>query len=186
MNAAASVSERPMLNTTGFARVLIYHATGMRTSSTAHIPCTMTKRVLSIPLKYPTKQYASERTKLSMELERARRAMWDGMLTAAALGELFEMGLGQIGYAAEVAMEHHLVLTCDPIGGLVQIPCIERNAVAAMRAINALSLANFLSETSKISFDTVVHTMYETGRDLNRVYRETAEGGLAKNYHPEK
>lgn len=62
----------------------------------------------------------------------------------------------------------------------MQIPCIERNAVAAMRAINALSLANFLSETSKISFDTVVHTMYETGRDLNRVYRETAEGGLAK------
>ena len=107
-------------------------------------------------------------------------------MTAAALGELFEMGLGQIGYAAEVAMEHHLGLTCDPIGGLVQIPCIERNAVAAMRAINALSLANFLSETSKISFDTVVHTMYETGRDLNRVYRETAEGGLAKNYHPEK
>ncbi len=107
-------------------------------------------------------------------------------MTAAALGELFEMGLGQIGYAAEVAMEHHLGLTCDPIGGLVQIPCIERNAVAAMRAINALSLANFLSETSKISFDTVVHTMYETGRDLNRVYRETAEGGLAKNYRPEK
>ena len=107
-------------------------------------------------------------------------------MTAAALGELFEMGLGQIGYAAEVAMEHHLGLTCDPIGGLVQIPCIERNAVAAMRAINALSLANFRSETSKISFDTVVHTMYETGRDLNRVYRETAEGGLAKNYHPEK
>ena len=107
-------------------------------------------------------------------------------MTAAALGELFAMGLGQIGYAAEVAMEHHLGLTCDPIGGLVQIPCIERNAVAAMRAINALSLANFLSETSKISFDTVVHTMYETGRDLNRVYRETAEGGLAKNYHPDK
>ena len=107
-------------------------------------------------------------------------------MTAAALGELFEMGLGQIGYAAEVAMEHHLGLTCDPIGGLVQIPCIERNAVAAMRAINALSLANFLSETSKISFDTVVHTMYETGRDLNRVYRETAEGGLAKNYRPGK
>ena len=107
-------------------------------------------------------------------------------MTAAALGELFAMGLGQIGYAAEVAMEHHLGLTCDPIGGLVQIPCIERNAVAAMRAINALSLANFLSETSKISFDTVVHTMYETGRDLNRVYRETAEGGLAKNYRPDK
>ena len=103
-------------------------------------------------------------------------------MTAAALAELFGMGLDQIDYAAEVAMEHHLGLTCDPIGGLVQIPCIERNAVAAMRAINALSLANFLSSTSKISFDMVVDTMYETGRDLNRLYRETAEGGLAKKY----
>jgi len=103
-------------------------------------------------------------------------------MTAAALGELFEMGLGQIEFAAEVAMEHHLGLTCDPINGLVQIPCIERNAVAAMRAINALSLANFLADTRKITFDTVVHTMYETGRDLSRRYRETAEGGLAKNY----
>ena len=103
-------------------------------------------------------------------------------MAAAALAELYHQNLDQVEYAAEVAMEHHLGLTCDPIGGLVQIPCIERNAVAAMRAINALSLANFLSETSKISFDTVVHTMYETGRDLNRVYRETAEGGLAKNY----
>ena len=106
-------------------------------------------------------------------------------MTAAALAELFEMGLDQIDYAAEVAMEHHLGLTCDPIGGLVQIPCIERNAVASMRAINAVSLANFLASTSKISFDTVVRTMYETGRDLNRVYRETAEGGLAKLYRPE-
>ena len=92
------------------------------------------------------------------------------------------MSVGQIEYAAEVALEHHLGLTCDPICGLVQIPCIERNAVAAMRAINALSLANFLSETRKISFDMVVHTMYETGRDLNFRYRETAEGGLAKMY----
>ena len=104
-------------------------------------------------------------------------------MTAAALGELFEMGIDQIEYAAEVAMEHHLGLTCDPIGGLVQIPCIERNAVAAMRAINALSLANFLTSTRKISFDLVVKTMYETGRDLSRRYRETAEGGLAKNYN---
>ena len=106
-------------------------------------------------------------------------------MTAAALAELFEMGVGQIEYAAEVAMEHHLGLTCDPIGGLVQIPCIERNAVAAMRAINALSLANFLASTSKISFDMVVETMYETGRDMNHLYRETAEGGLAKNYRRE-
>lgn len=103
-------------------------------------------------------------------------------MTAAALGELFEMGLDQIEYAAEVAMEHHLGLTCDPIGGLVQIPCIERNAVAAMRAINALSLANFLSGTRKISFDMVVQTMYETGLDMSHRYRETSEGGLAKLY----
>ena len=77
---------------------------------------------------------------------------------------------------------HHLGLTCDPICGLVQIPCIERNAVAAMRAINAVRIANFLTATRKISFDTVVKTMYETGRDLSGRYRETAEGGLAKNY----
>ena len=103
-------------------------------------------------------------------------------MAAAALGELFEMGIDQIEYAAEVALEHHLGLTCDPIGGLVQIPCIERNAVAAMRAINAVRIANFLTATRKISFDMVVETMYQTGRDLNRIYRETAEGGLAKLY----
>jgi len=103
-------------------------------------------------------------------------------MAAAALAELFEMGIDQIEYAAEVALEHHLGLTCDPIGGLVQIPCIERNAVAAMRAINALSLANFLSNTRKISFDLVVQTMYETGKDMSSGYRETSEGGLAKLY----
>lgn len=103
-------------------------------------------------------------------------------MASAALCELHGMELDQIEYAAEMAMEHHLGLTCDPIGGLVQIPCIERNAVAAMRAINALSLANFLTETRKISFDMVVRTMYETGRDLFSKYRETSEGGLAKNY----
>lgn len=103
-------------------------------------------------------------------------------MASAALCELHEMSLDQIEYAAEVALEHHLGLTCDPICGLVQIPCIERNAVAAMRAINALSLANFLSETRKISFDMVVRTMYETGRDLNFRYRETSAGGLAKLY----
>jgi L-serine dehydratase len=103
-------------------------------------------------------------------------------MAAAALGELYEMELGQIEYAAEVAMEHHLGLTCDPVGGLVQIPCIERNAVAAMRAINAVSLADFLSDSRKISFDLVIQTMYETGKDMSRSYRETAEGGLAKLY----
>ena len=103
-------------------------------------------------------------------------------MAAAALAELFEMGIDQVEYAAEVALEHHLGLTCDPIGGLVQIPCIERNAVAAMRAINAVRISNFLFTTRKISFDMVVRTMYETGRDLNHIYRETAEGGLAKQY----
>lgn len=103
-------------------------------------------------------------------------------MATAALSELRELSLGQIEYAAEVAMEHHLGLTCDPICGLVQIPCIERNAVAAMRAINASSLAYFLSNSRKISFDLVVKTMYETGKDLKRSYRETAEGGLAKLY----
>ena len=103
-------------------------------------------------------------------------------MASAALSETFEMGVDQIECAAEVAMEHYLGLTCDPVCGLVQIPCIERNAVAAMRAINCLSLANFLSNTRKISFDLVVKTMYETGKDINTRYRETAEGGLAKNY----
>lgn len=103
-------------------------------------------------------------------------------MASAALAELHEMGLNQIEYAAEVAMEHHLGLTCDPIGGLVQIPCIERNAVAAMRAINALSLANFLASSSKLRFDMVVKVMYETGKNLLSEYRETSSGGLAKHY----
>ena len=103
-------------------------------------------------------------------------------MAAAALGELFGMGLGQIEYAAEVAMEHHLGLTCDPINGLVQIPCIERNAVAAMRSINALSLANFLADSRKLSFDMVIKVMYETGKHLRSDYRETSSGGLAKHY----
>lgn len=104
-------------------------------------------------------------------------------MASAALCELFEMGIDQIEYAAEVAMEHHLGLTCDPVCGLVQIPCIERNAVAAMRAINALSLANFLYASRKVSFDVVVETMYQTGKDLSHLYRETSEGGLARLYN---
>ncbi len=103
-------------------------------------------------------------------------------MAAAALSELHFMDLDQIEYAAENAMEHYLGLTCDPVCGLVQIPCIERNAVAAMRAINALSLANFLTSTRKVKFDTVVDTMYQTGKDLMHKYRETSEGGLAANY----
>ena len=90
------------------------------------------------------------------------------------------LDIDKIEYAAEIAIEHHLGLTCDPICGLVQIPCIERNAVAAMRAINAVSLASFLWDSRKISLDSVIRTMRDTGRDLLESYRETSEGGLAK------
>lgn len=99
---------------------------------------------------------------------------------AAALAELYGMDIDKIEYAAEIALEHHLGLTCDPICGLVQIPCIERNAVAAMRAINAANLANLLFDTRKISFDKVVIAMKETGDDMSPAYKETSEAGLAK------
>ena len=103
-------------------------------------------------------------------------------MAAAALAELYELNLEQIEYASEIAIEHHLGLTCDPVKGLVQIPCIERNAVAAMHAINAVTLSNFLAKTRNVSFDTIVETMYETGKDLYRGYRETSVNGLAKFY----
>ncbi|MCI8525103.1 MAG: serine dehydratase [Oscillospiraceae bacterium] len=104
-------------------------------------------------------------------------------MAAAALCTLCDLDANQTQYAAEIALEHHLGLTCDPICGLVQIPCIERNAVAAMRAFNALNLSFFLSDTQRISFDMVVKTMYETGVNLAQQYRETSEGGLAKLYN---
>ena len=103
-------------------------------------------------------------------------------MAAAAAAELYELDLDQIEYASEMSIEHHLGLTCDPILGLVQIPCIERNAIAAMRALNAVNLADFLANSRMISFDMIVNTMYETGKDLRVMYRETAEGGLAKNF----
>lgn len=104
-------------------------------------------------------------------------------MTAAALASLYGLNLDQIEYAAEIAMEHNLGLTCDPVDGLVQIPCIERNAVAAMRAISAVNLSRFLYSTRKISFDEVVDTMYRTGRDMDEKYRETSHGGLAQIYY---
>lgn len=103
-------------------------------------------------------------------------------MAAAGLAELYGMTLDEIEYSAEVALEHQLGLTCDPVCGLVQIPCIERNAVGAMRAINSVSIATFLTDSRKISFDTVVTAMYETGRDISENYRETSVGGLAKVY----
>ena len=107
-------------------------------------------------------------------------------MAAAALAELFGQSLDQVEYAAEVAMEHHLGLTCDPICGLVQIPCIERNAVAALRAMNACNLSYFLTGSRNISYDMVCRAMHETGINLNHRFRETSEGGLAKIYARKK
>ena len=104
-------------------------------------------------------------------------------MAAAALAELYQQDLDQVEYAAEVAMEHHLGLTCDPICGLVQIPCIERNAVAAMRAMNACNLSYFLTGSRNISYDMVCRAMKETGVNLDHRFRETSEGGLAKLYN---
>ena len=101
-------------------------------------------------------------------------------MASAAVADLYGMNIDQIEYAAEISIEHHLGLTCDPICGLVQIPCIERNAVAALRALNEVTLPLFITGSRKITFDDAVKTMYETGIDLGKKYRETAQGGLAK------
>ena len=103
-------------------------------------------------------------------------------MAAAAMSDLMGLTVEEAEYAAEIAMEHQLGLTCDPICGLVQIPCIERNAVAAKRAIDASNLAHMLVGTRTISFDMVVRTMYETGLSINKAFRETSEGGLARLY----
>ena len=103
-------------------------------------------------------------------------------MAAATYAYLLNMNLSQIEYAAEVGMEHHLGLTCDPIQGYVQIPCIERNAMAALRAIDAAQLAFIIADSRKISFDLIVDTMYQTGKDMDQNYRETSKGGLAKKY----
>ena len=103
-------------------------------------------------------------------------------MAAAAVCTVFGQSLETTEYAAEIALEHQLGLTCDPVGGYVQIPCIERNAVAALRALDSADLADVLSGTRKISFDLIVRTMYETGKDLDARYRETSEGGLATGY----
>ncbi len=103
-------------------------------------------------------------------------------MAAGAAAYLLKLDIDRIENSAEVAMEHHLGLTCDPIYGYVQIPCIERNAVAAMRALDSATLSLVLERKKRISFDLVVETMYETGKDLSQHYRETSEGGLAKKY----
>ncbi len=100
-------------------------------------------------------------------------------MSAAAATQLMGGSIRQIEYAAEMGLEHHLGLTCDPVNGLVQIPCIERNAFAATRAIDCADFALYSDGSHRVSFDEVVKVMAMTGRDLPHVYRETAEGGLA-------
>lgn len=106
-------------------------------------------------------------------------------MAAAAAAQLMGGDVKQIEYAAEMGIEHHLGLTCDPVAGLVQIPCIERNAVGAMRAIDCADYALLSDGEHEISFDTVVRTMKATGEDMQERYRETSEGGLAKMHIPE-
>jgi L-serine dehydratase len=100
-------------------------------------------------------------------------------MAAAGLAEVSGGTPMQVENAAEIAMEHNLGLTCDPIGGLVQIPCIERNAVGANKAINAVRLALAGDGEHFVSLDKVIKTMRETGRDMKDKYKETARGGLA-------
>ena len=101
-------------------------------------------------------------------------------MASAAVCQLMGGSPRQIEYAAEMGLEHHLGLTCDPVAGLVQIPCIERNAIAAARAVDCAIYATLSDGIHKVSFDDVVETMVKTGRDLNRNYRETSMGGLAE------
>lgn len=103
-------------------------------------------------------------------------------MAAAAANQLFGGSPAQIEYAAEMGLEHHLGLTCDPVCGLVQIPCIERNAYAAARAMDANSYAMFTDGTHRVSFDKVVEVMKQTGHDLPSLYKETSEGGLAQSF----
>lgn len=104
-------------------------------------------------------------------------------MSSAAYAYLKGLSLNEIEQAAEISLEHHLGLTCDPIKGYVQIPCIERNAICALRSIDSVNLINYIDvNDSKITFDMVCKTMLETGRDLKNDYRETAKGGLAKEY----
>jgi len=102
-------------------------------------------------------------------------------MAAGALADALGGTPEQVENAAEIAMEHNLGLTCDPIGGLVQVPCIERNAMGAIKAISAARLALRGDGTHLVSLDKVIRTMRDTGRDMKQKYKETARGGLALN-----
>lgn len=101
-------------------------------------------------------------------------------MAAAGLAEILGATPAQIENAAEIALEHNLGLTCDPVGGLVQIPCIERNAIGAVKSINSARLARMGEGTHHVTLDNAVQTMAETGRDMHTKYKETSIGGLAK------
>ena len=103
-------------------------------------------------------------------------------MAAAAANQLFGGSPAQIEYAAEMGLEHHLGMTCDPVCGLVQIPCIERNAYAAARALDANLYSAFTDGAHRVSFDRVVEAMKQTGHDLPSIYKETGEGGLARDW----
>ncbi|MDE6778883.1 MAG: L-serine ammonia-lyase [Alistipes sp.] len=103
-------------------------------------------------------------------------------MAAAAASQLFGGSPAQIEYAAEMGLEHHLGMTCDPVCGLVQIPCIERNAYAATRALDANLYSAYTDGSHRVSFDKVVEVMKQTGHDIPSLYKETSEGGLAKDY----
>ena len=103
-------------------------------------------------------------------------------MASAAVCQLFGGSPSQIEYAAEMGLEHHLGMTCDPVCGLVQIPCIERNAFAATRALDANLYASFSDGSHRVSFDKVVNVMKQTGHDLPSLYKETSQGGLAKGF----
>jgi len=100
-------------------------------------------------------------------------------MAAAGLTEILGGTPVQVCIAAEIAMEHNLGLTCDPVGGQVQVPCIERNAIASVKAINASRMALRRTTNPRVTLDKVIETMYETGKDMNAKYRETSKGGLA-------
>lgn len=102
-------------------------------------------------------------------------------MAAAGLAAVWGGSPRQVTCAAEIAMEHNLGLTCDPVGGLVQVPCIERNAIGAVKATNAARLALHRAEHAKVSLDQVIETMRQTGLDLSTKYKETRQGGLAVN-----
>jgi len=135
------------------------------------------------------RRFAAEGAKVvvaDVQYDKARVMVSEiGVSSAMAAGALTECLGGsqrQALMAAEIAMEHHLGMTCDPIAGLVQVPCIERNTMGAIKAITASQLAlQSTPDFAKVSLDAVVETMWETAQDMNSKYKETAEGGLAIN-----